>query len=88
MPNTAPFDFTYEVNDFSLVIPLVFRYDLSKKLYLELGPQLAFVLDSTLTSSQTLLDGTGSELESIIFTNFDFGINIGTGYKIDDNISD
>lgn len=79
MPNTLPYNFEYELNEFSILIPVIFRLKLGEKFFVEAGPQLNFIIDRTITSSQYLLDGTGSELGSDSYKNFDIGFNLGLG---------
>ena len=67
-------------------IPVLFKYYVIEKLNLEAGPQLGILVSSkikqTLTGQPSTVYNNNSNYKSI-----DYGINIGAGYDITDNIS-
>ncbi len=60
-----------------LNIPLIGKYYVTKKLSLEAGPQIGFLL-STKGGSQNYKD---------LFKTTDFGVNFGLGYKLDSGLN-
>jgi hypothetical protein len=87
LPGTSTFNFQYELYELTISIPLIVKLYLSKKFYLESGPQFGFIIDRNLTSSQVLLDGNDNSFVNEGNGNFDFGVGIGAGYDISQNIS-
>ena len=87
MPYTDTFEFEYEMYELTISIPLLVKLYVSNKFYIESGPQLGFIIDREITSSQFLLDGTDSSFVKQDGDNFDFGVSLGTGYDISKHIS-
>lgn len=87
IPNFNISGFEYEVNEFTIAIPLVIKAFLFKKFYLEGGPQFGFIVDRTLNTSLQLIDG---EDESFVVRDgdlFDFGISLGFGQQLSERLS-
>lgn len=87
LPYTSPFDFEYKINELTISIPLIFKLNLSPKFYLESGTQFGFIIGRQMTSSYQLLDGTNSDFIIKDGDTFDFGVNLGIGYKISKKIT-
>ncbi len=65
-------------------IPLMGRYEIMDGLNLEFGPQLGF-----LVSAQNKYELNNSKTKTTItdnFKTFDFGLNLGAGYKVTDEL--
>jgi len=81
--NSNTYDFEYEINELTISIPLIVKVFLSNQFYLESGPQIGFIIERSLNSSQQILDG---EDDSFIIResddSFDFGVSLGLGYKV------
>jgi long-subunit fatty acid transport protein len=71
-----------------LNIPLILKYGVTDKLFLEFGPQLGFLLSGKSKYEETYGGETESETEDIKeFTNsIDFGLNFGVSFDIAENI--
>jgi len=83
LPNSQPYDFEYDVNEFIISIPLIFKIYPVDKFYLESGPILGLIIDKSFTSDNVLLDGTFPEsIDENFNSTFDFGIGLGLGYEI------
>jgi len=77
------FDFIIKLNYINL--PIMAKYYVTEGLSLEIGPQFGFLLSAKAKSE---FDGE-SEEEDIKdeLNNFDFGINFGAGYKLENGLS-
>jgi len=86
--NSNTYDFEYEINELTISIPLIVKVFLSNQLYLESGPQIGFIIERSLNSSQQILDG---EDDSFIIResddSFDFGVSLGLGYKVSERVN-
>lgn len=75
-----------------LQFPLNFKYEITNKFNIELGPNIAFLLNSKkMTHSEYDLSGTNSTFDSSSdntanYKKFGFGINLGTNYLIVPNV--
>ncbi len=85
--NTATFDFDYNVYELTISIPLLLKLYVFEEFYLESGPQFGFVLNRKITSSQVLLDGNDNSFVKEDGDNFDFGVSLGVGHDISDDLS-
>ena len=63
-------------------IPIMAKYYVADKFNLEAGPQIGFLM-----SAKAKADGFGSTDVKDMFKTTDFGLNLGAGYDISDNIS-
>lgn len=73
-----------------LNLPLLFQYDITKKAYLEAGPQLGYLFRRNLLLTKDYQNGIISNSSSTDTSNinkFDFGIDIGSGYKLTSKFS-
>ncbi|EMY82065.1 hypothetical protein pgond44_02458 [Psychroflexus gondwanensis ACAM 44] len=86
--NSNTYDFEYEINELTISIPLIVKVFLSNQFYLESGPQIGFIIERSLNSSQQILDG---EDDSFIIResddSFDFGVSLGLGYKVSERVN-
>jgi hypothetical protein len=86
--NSNTYNFEYEVNELTISIPLIVKLFLSNKLYLESGPQIGFIIDRSLNSSQQIING---EDDSFIIResddSFDFGISLGFGFNVSERVT-
>jgi opacity protein-like surface antigen len=87
---TANGESTYKLG--YLNIPLMFKYYATEALYIEAGPQVGFLMSAKEEwsySSNVPGDENGSGEEDIKegMKSIDFGLNIGAGYYVTDNLS-
>jgi len=86
--NSNTYDFEYEINELTISIPLIVKVFLGNQFYLESGPQIGFIIERSLNSSQQILDG---EDDSFIIResddSFDFGVSLGLGYKVSERVN-
>jgi opacity protein-like surface antigen len=91
----ASFEVSYYSNSFKttssvnyLNIPLILKYRVTDKLFLEFGPQLGFLLSAKLKYEATFGAELGSETEDIkeITNSIDFGLNFGASFNVAENI--
>jgi opacity protein-like surface antigen len=71
-----------------LNIPLMLKYGVTDKLFLEFGPQLGFLLSAKSKIEATYSGETISEEEDIkdSFKSIDFGLNFGASFDVAENI--
>ena len=86
--NSNTYNFEYDVNELTISIPLIVKLFLSNKLYLESGPQIGFIIDRSMNSSQQIIDG---EDDSFIIResedSFDFGVSLGFGFNVSERVT-
>lgn len=82
LPNTATFDFEYQVYELTISIPLIIKLFFSERFYIESGPQFGFIIDRNITTSQFLPNGNDNSFIQEFNDNFDFGVSLGIGYDI------
>ncbi|UNY98845.1 PorT family protein [Zhouia spongiae] len=87
LPNSNTYDFTYEVNELTISVPLAIKVFLSKNFYLESGPQFGIIVDRRLSSSQELLEGEDDSFVIRDGDSFDFGVCLGIGQKLSEKLS-
>lgn len=87
LPFVAPYDFEYEIYESTISIPLMLKWYWYKKFYMESGPQLGFIIDRKITTSQQLLDGANNDFIVKDGDDFDFGVSLGFGFDISDNFT-
>lgn len=61
-------------------IPLLAKYNLNEKFSVLAGPQIGFLMSAKLKDSNESLDVKDG------FNTFDFGLNVGAGYNVTENI--
>jgi opacity protein-like surface antigen len=71
-----------------LNIPLMLKYGVTDKLFLEFGPQLGFLLSAKSKIEETYDGETYSEEQDIkdSFKSIDFGLNFGVSFDVAENI--
>ncbi|TXE20321.1 PorT family protein [Psychroserpens burtonensis] len=65
-----------------LAIPLMAKYYLSKKISLEAGPQISFLVNDKFDFNESSISDADTDASS-----FDFGLNFGFGYNINSKLS-
>lgn len=82
----SSYDFEYEINELTLLVPISMKIYVSKKFFLESGPQFGFIVDRNLKSSQHLLAGQNDSFIIRKGDSFDFGLLFGLGRKVSDKL--
>ena len=78
------------INNLSYInIPIMFKYYVTEKFTLELGPQLGVLIISKMNSSFNgpTYSGQSSSDSKDLYNSIDYGINLGAGYDITKNFS-
>ncbi len=83
-PNT--FDAKYNINEFTVSLPLMLRLYTKKKFFWESGLHLDYIFNRTLTSRRVLLDGTSDQFYFEEYDNFDFGLISGIGFVLSEKL--
>lgn len=83
-PNTS--DAKYNINEFTISLPLLTRLYTSKKFFLESGVHFDYIFNRTLTSRKVLLDGTSDQFYFEEYDSFDFGIVSGIGFVLSEKL--
>ncbi len=70
-------------------MPIMFKYYVIDKLTLELGPQLGILVSSNRNTSYygPTYSGNSSRNSKDFYSTIDYGINLGAGYNISENIA-
>jgi hypothetical protein len=85
--NPTVSDFESDINDYTIAAPLVIRYLITETLFLEAGPQLAYVLDRKEKIKKNPFEPSGDpQPAEYDYDKFDFGITLGAGYKISESL--
>ena len=66
-------------------LPLIFQYDVAKKIYVETGPQIGYLCGRKLsytTNNYFYGSSNTSSTDASGLNKIDFGLNIGAGYRI------
>lgn len=87
LPNSNTYEFSYEVNELTISMPMAIKVFLSKNFYLESGPQFGIIVDRSLNTSQQLLDGEDDSFVIREGDSFDFGVILGFGQKLSESLS-
>ncbi len=87
LPYVAAFDFEYLIHELNITIPIVGKLYFTKDFYMQSGPQFNFIIDRTITSTQSLIDGSDSSFIIKDGDNFEFCVFVGLGYDISESIS-
>tara|TARA_R110000737_G_C14412113_1_gene456165 strand:+ start:100 stop:741 length:642 start_codon:yes stop_codon:yes gene_type:complete len=87
LPNRNTYEFTYQVNELTVSIPLAIKVFFSKNFYLESGPQFGIIVDRSLNTSQQLLAGEDDSFVIREGDSFDFGVILGFGQKLSESLS-
>lgn len=82
-------DFESNVNELTIVVPLVFRYYFNGKLFLDGGPQMGYIVDRNEKIKKTPLEefGDSNPPMEFDFDKFDLGLTIGSGYVFSPNLT-
>lgn len=83
----SSYDFEYQVNELTISVPLLLKAYFNKKVYLEFGPELAFIVDRSLNSNQQILSGEDNSFIVEKGDTFGFGLDLGLGFKFSEKIS-
>ncbi|MDT7827979.1 porin family protein [Pricia sp. S334] len=87
IPNPNTYEFTYEVNELTISIPLAIKFYPFKNFYLESGPQFGIIVDRNLNTSQQLLSRGDDRFIIREGDPFDFGVTLGFGLKLSERLS-
>lgn len=70
-------------------IPIMFKYNVADEITLELGPQLGILVSSTTNASfnGSTISGNSSENSKAFYNSVDYGINLGAGYNMSEDIT-
>jgi len=86
-------DFRSRVNDLTLVLPLELRYFFTKKYFVEVGPQVGYIIDRTYRTEENVFDPNvpneqfdPNDPNNFDYDKFEIGINLGAGYNLRDNL--
>ncbi len=83
-------DFESNINESTIIIPIVAQYFVSENFYLEGGPQFGYIINrKEKITKDPFADISGTPTEPIDFDydKFDFGLTFGIGYKFSEKIS-
>ncbi|MDO5970864.1 porin family protein [Flavivirga aquimarina] len=83
-------DFESNINESTIIVPIIAQYFINEDFYLEGGPQFGYII----TRKEKIIkdpfkEFTGTDAESIDFDydKFDFGLTFGIGYKLSEKIA-
>jgi hypothetical protein len=86
--NPTVSDFESDINDYSIAAPLVIRYLITETLFLEAGPQLAYVLDRKEKIKKSPFEQSGDpQPAEYDYDRFDLGLTLGAGYRISESLT-
>ncbi|EZH71774.1 hypothetical protein ATO12_06295 [Aquimarina atlantica] len=81
-------DFKVNVNESTLVIPIMVQYLFTDDFYMELGPQFGYIIDRKQKIKEDPFEQLGG-INILPFSSeydkFDLGLTVGTGYKLSDH---
>ena len=83
-------DFETNINEFTIIIPIVAKYFVSESFYLEGGPQFGYIInrkENIIKDPFADISGTPTEPMDFDYDKFDFGLTFGIGYKFSEKIS-
>jgi hypothetical protein len=83
-------DFESNINESTIIIPIVAQYFVSDNFYLEGGPQFGYIINrkENITKDPFAnISGTPTEPMDFDYDKFDLGLTFGIGYKISEKIS-
>jgi len=78
-----------DVKEQIIYLPVIFQYEIIPNLYAEAGPQFGYVIKKKLEVNSDTFSFDGFDNAKILdyeFDNFDFGISVGLGYFITEEI--
>ena len=70
-----------EIKELSISVPLLAQYYFTRKFYLELGPQMGFIIDKEGKIEESSESENGNNYDK-----FDFGLSTGAGFKITEKL--
>ncbi|KJD31368.1 hypothetical protein PK35_14750 [Tamlana nanhaiensis] len=79
-------DYESKINEFTIILPIVFQYLFNDVFYIEAGPQLGYIFNvkEKVKKSPFEYNATNNTFESNVF---DLGLTLGFGYKIAKNLA-
>ncbi|MCG9793258.1 porin family protein [Flavobacterium algicola] len=83
-------DFESNINESTIIIPIVAQYFVSESFYLEGGPQFGYIInrkEKIIKDPFAAMSGTPTEPLDFDYDKFDFGLTIGIGYKFSEKIN-
>ena len=83
-------DFESNINESTIIIPIVAQYFVSESFYLEGGPQFGYIINRKENITKDPFEGisgTPTEPMDFDFDKFDFGLTFGIGYNFSEKIS-
>jgi len=94
--NSSPMlsDFESRVNDLTLVLPLEIRCFITNDFFVETGPQIGYIIDRKYKAEDNSFQrntpfeiNNSNDPNNFEYDKFEFGVNLGTGYKFSDNLT-
>ncbi|WP_203258555.1 porin family protein [Hyunsoonleella ulvae] len=88
--NSIFVDFESNINESTIIIPIVAQYIVSENFYLEGGPQFGYIINrKEKITKDPFVDISGTPTEPVDFNydKFDFGFTFGIGFKLTEKIS-
>lgn len=88
--NSTFVDFESNINESTIIIPIVAQYIISENFYLEGGPQFGYIINRKEKITKNTFDdvsGTPTEPIDFDYDKFDFGLTFGIGYELTEKIS-
>lgn len=82
-------DFESNINESTIIIPIIAQYFINENFYLEGGPQLGYIINrEEKIIKDPIKEFTGIDTEPMDFDydKFDFGLTFGIGYKFSEKI--
>ncbi|WP_010134020.1 porin family protein [Ochrovirga pacifica] len=83
-------DFESNINESTIIIPIVAKYFVSESFYLEGGPQFGYIINRKENITKDPFEdisGTPTEPMDFDYDKFDFGLTFGVGYNFSEKIS-
>ena len=88
--NSTFVDFESNINESTIIIPIVAQYFVNENFYLEGGPQFGYIInrkEEIIKDPFSAFTGTDTEPLDFDYDKFDFGFTFGIGYKFSEKIS-
>lgn len=83
------YDFESIINEFTLAVPLVFRYSFTGSFFVDAGPQLGYIIDRNEKIKDDPFEQSGGPEEAMEYDydNFDLGLTVGAGYNFTEKVT-
>lgn len=78
-----------EINENSIVLPVVFQYLITQNFNFELGFQLGYIIslkEKIISNPRSQINDNNTLISPLDYDRFDLGFNFGAGYKIHESI--